>query len=140
MYIIELSPELFPELRNVENFFNDYLNSDARLGRFRVAEGELKEDGLRAGERLVFTYDNWVRYIVRAASERLDNEDELSDEYPYVLMIDVETLHPIGQISLDDVGQVVDKPDLGKTGTWEKVPEDSALADSIWNLLLENTV
>lgn len=138
MRIIKLSPEEFSTPTEVEDFFTGYLDSDDRYGRFRIKAGRLEAGALQPTERLVFSHLDYVRYIARAASDRMENQDELSEEYPYFFLIDVETLHPVSQLSWDNVRAVVDDPEVGRGEAWEKIPEDSPLAQQIWDLLMDN--
>jgi len=95
MRFIKLSTDEFPTEEDLQEYFSDELPSREPPGRFVFPMGRIGEDGLRAGETLVFTYEARIRYVAEAKTGVLKNADDPETaEYPVYFVINMETLRP----------------------------------------------
>ncbi len=102
MRIVKLSADEFPDLEDVDWFFEEELAAREPRGKFRIPRGWIAADGLQPGEPILFSYRSIVRYSALAGSGRQRNNDDQRERYPYYFVVDPETLQP-ATISLVDV-------------------------------------
>ena len=95
MRIIKLSSQEFETVDDVVEFFEEELLRRIPTGKFRFPPGWIAEDKLSVGEPILFSYQTTVMYSARAASRRLVNNDEYSNQYPFYFQVDMETVRPV---------------------------------------------
>ena len=92
MRIIKLSSSEFTDLERVSSFFDHDLRAREPEGKFRFPEGWIAEDGLKPGERVLFSYDTVICYAGWSLTGRSLNQDEDRADYPYFFKLDMATL------------------------------------------------
>lgn len=140
MRIIKLSTEEFETIKDVVTYFEEHLPSTNPPERFRITERRITEDGLEIGEPLLFSYQTTVLFTAEAASGRLDNNDEKSDTYPFLFLVNMATLRP-SEISLYDIEEQLHQTGERKSlvqSQGRPIIPDSPFSENLWQTLREN--
>jgi len=138
MRIIKLGTEEFPNLDKVINFFEENLPSRTPPGKFRIPQKSIAEDGLKIGEKILFSYKCTVYYIAQSATGRLPNDDKYHNEYPFFFQIDVGTLMPT-ELSLHEIEkqfhqQTSETKSIVKSRKWVRI-QNSQFTEKLWHSL-----
>ncbi len=141
MRIIKLS-KIDPEMKNenmVHNYFLTKLKATNPPGQFLMTKGRMGKDGIRPGEKIVFSYYKKILYLGVATTGREDYAGPQCWsplDYPHYFCVNVDTLVP-AQGTLDKFEHRVhlkglhDKHIVQAQG-WPRL-EDSKELDKIWN-------
>ena len=139
MRVIKLSPRMdFNNEDDVIRLLEEDLPGQYR-GRFRMTAGRIRAGGLDIGEVLLFSHLGQVYYVARAASERLDNDDEFSDELPNYFEVDLASIHRV-DISLHEIEQRLQAATgkfkhLAHSQGWPEI-QDQEFEDNLWRELV----
>lgn len=132
MRIIKLSKDEFENLEEVFDFFQRKLYYRNPEGQFRLPSSKT----IQKDEMLLFSYEKVVRFTAIAKEGVSENHDELSVDYPYHFIIDMDTLES-AKMSLEKVEAFVrgvyDKSIAGAR-SWSKIP-DSPTTNELWDML-----
>ncbi len=94
MRVIKLSSDDrdMETLEMVDVFFHETLKRPERQGRFFFPDRKIRENGIRPGERLLFTYESQCVYEARSDSGRIKNEGRAGDDYPFYFCVKVDSI------------------------------------------------
>lgn len=140
MRIIKLSPD-DPEMKtreSVSHFFHTTLKERNPRGQFLLTKGRISPDGIRAGERIVFTYNGDCVFLAKSASDRLDTQGPSATRYPTYFCVDVDSIVSATG-TLSDLEKVIWRSGIYhskivRTMGWPKIEEsedNSGIIESI---------
>jgi len=105
MRIVKMTEHEFNSVQEIDDFFENRLPKRKDVGRFRMlctsdkAKPKIGKNGLREGERLLFTFKNKIIWIGKAATGRYPNiKDEKKDylkKYPFYFVVKIDTLRKL---------------------------------------------
>jgi hypothetical protein len=132
MRIIKLNVEKeFPSLADVRRYFLAELPYRKPRGKFLIPTGWIaKEDGMRTGEQLVFTYKAIPVFTAYALTGVQENLDEEAKVYPVFFEVDVSTIKEVADA---DAKKGLLR-NLAKGEGWNRL-EDTDQTRSIWSKL-----
>jgi hypothetical protein len=136
MRVVKMSKKIFPNEAAVETFFNDTLPNRNPPGLFHF-HTEIRPDGLRPGERLLFTYRGRLRRAARAATGCLPNTDSLQDEYPNYFRVNPQSIQRAnGSFARIEQAFAAVGVQLTMTGpAWVEVEDSQATEQAVATLL-----
>ena len=140
MRIIKLSTDIFEDVDSFDDFILNDLPHRTPPGLFLMGK-QIGKDGLDIGERLIFSLDQRVIYIAKAASPVTDNRYDEVDDYERCFQVDLEAAQPV-DLSLNEFSKRMNDAGLEvRTGGrgWNRFP-DSGISDSIIDSLPKRTV
>src|SRR5262245_41809561 len=128
MRVAKFSDTEFADVVALDAFFAGLPNRNPP-GLVLIPAGQIRADGLAAGEWVLFTYQARLRYVARAASGRQDNTFESRQGFPHCFVVDPASIRavdlPIGEVERRFREAGVDRS-LGGQG-WTEI--DAAAAD-----------
>lgn len=141
MRIVKLSEDDV-EMRTIQmvrDFFEKRLPSMTPPGQFLMTKGRISKNGIRRGEKLVFSYRGAIVYLGVAASGRqiyTGKQLWLPLEYPYFFLIDTNRIYR-GKGTLDDFEREVFRLNLHskhivRSQGWPHL-EDSQTLSELWD-------
>ena len=140
MRIVKLSKKdpSFATPDGVRHFFLDEIQHRKPPGKFRVTAKKIKQDKLRSGEPLVFTYQSRVVFTARAASGLLRNDDEERQRYPNYFVVDLATLREADEdfyhVERQFNQATGSAKNLVRNQAWNPLP-DSVHTQQVWQQL-----
>jgi len=125
-------PGVFDDEAAVDNFFTNVLPHRVPPGLFHIHH-EIAADGLKPGERLLFTYCGRLRFVGRAATGRLVNTFNLQDRYPNCFRVDPGSIQQ-ADATLAQVQQALAaegvRVNLASQG-WNREPDSQAVENAV---------
>jgi len=137
MRIVKLSEEIFPNIDQVHNFFQNDLKIDP-IGKFRFTKGRISAKALQPNERIFFSYKGVICYKAVTITGRQNNVDSYKHKYPYYFNIDIDTICP-ANIKLHELEKMYTnisktKISLAHTQGWPIIG-DNYISEKIWILI-----
>ncbi|HZK79605.1 MAG TPA: HNH endonuclease signature motif containing protein [Humisphaera sp.] len=141
MRIVKLSADDISDEVELQEYFDRELPKKNPPGLFRFNNG-IKPDGLAKDETVLFSYMGHVRYVVKAASGRLDNTYEPHRNYPYCFVIDMSSVRPV-DIEIGLIEKLLrDEAGLQKSlkgQGWTIIPDSEAVARVVESLIADSS-
>lgn len=129
MRIVKLSEKIFPNIKNVHDFFQNDLKTDP-IGKFRFTKGRISATALQPNERVLFSYKGVIYYKAVTITGRQNNVDSYKQMYPYYFNIDIDTICPT-KIKLHELEKMY--KDISKT-------KISLVHTQGWPIIVENYI
>ena len=90
MRVIKLNiAKEFPTFEKLKHYFEYDLPSRNPPGKFLLPKGWIAEDGLQPGERILFSYRCYIRFVAYSVSGRMKNYNQDQIRYPYFFVINL---------------------------------------------------
>ncbi len=136
MRIIKLGTVEFPSIEDVRRYFENDLPRKEPPGKFRIPQNLIGKNGLKKGEKLLFSYRGTICYLAMANSGRINNTDKRQKKYPYFFLIDIDTLQNtrISLLELENQLKLNPPKSIVRSRSWPKI-QDNVRSDTLWDSL-----
>lgn len=141
MRVIKLSIKEFPTFDHLEDYFDRELPSRNPPGKFIFTARRIAADTLLPGEKILFSYKCFVRFVAYAASGRIKNNDQEQNRYPYFFVIDLQSVRRV-KFALQNLEDWLrhEKSDIKcivRTQGWPKI-SDTEIPESVIESMINN--
>ena len=153
--IVKMTEHEFKDAPAIHKFFKDDLPKRKDAGRFRMlstsdkAKPKIGKNGLREGEKLIFTFKNEILWIGEADSGRCPNiKDEKGvdlKKYPFYFDVKmdslIELIEPKQLIAFENELRVIypNLKNLVKSHGWPII-EENEKTKKLWDSLIKNSI
>jgi len=87
MRLVKLSPSVFKNESELQDFFDNGLGNQKPKGLFIFRGRHIAPNGLYPGETVLFSYRNKLRFVAKAETGRKDNVYGKRKKYPYCFVV-----------------------------------------------------